>query len=220
MHTQRGVTLVELAIGLVIIALLVAGLLAGQTLLKGGRVRGIITEVEDYRGAFLRFEEKYQDLPGDMTDATSKFTGTSNGDGNEQIPWNTSAGTNEGALAWQHLQLAQMIGTATMSGTGTRAVIGTNVPASRIPAAGYYVQYESAIGNYIGFGAMASSGVNNNPVLKPEDAQTLDLKIDDGAPLTGRVQAVNAGSCIASSRYDMAQTVVQCSMKFKLDNKL
>jgi hypothetical protein len=224
-RTEAGVTLVEMAVVIVVIALLLISVLAGRNLSRAGRLRAVMGEIEDMRGSFVRFFDKYRDMPGDMTDASQVFGCAScDGNGNEQIVWGGSP--NEGAMAWKHLQMAKMLSAAVMSGTGTTAVLSVNVPASKMPGAGYYVDYDGVgdMGNHLGFGSATGSGKNNGPSLKPEDAQNIDLKIDDGNASVGRVQGDNATTSTdckdASGNYNFQTAVAGCYLMLKLDNQM
>ena len=96
--SQRGFTLVELSIVLIVIGLIVGCVLVGQDLLRTAQIRKMVNEVEQYRTAVYTFRVKYACLPGDCANATTFFgtdsngcpagggaTGTCNGDGNGQI---------------------------------------------------------------------------------------------------------------------------------------
>ncbi len=218
---QAGITLVELAIGIVIIALLLASVLAGKNLSKAGKLRAVMGEIEDHRSGFVRFFDKYGDLPGDMTDADENFNcGACDGNGDERIEW----ANGEGAMAWRHLQLARMLSASEMSGIGGNAVIGDNVPASKMPGGGYYVDFEAGFGNFFGFGAATGAGVNNDPILRPEDAMNIDLKLDDGNADVGRVRANNRTTATlcknAQGEYNFTERVARCFVQFQLDNQL
>ena len=242
-----GFTLVELAIVLVIIGLLVVTVAAGKTLIAGGRVRAVVKEIEEIQSAFIRYQEKYAELPGDSQNATSYFgatlcvppiTTSCNGNGDEQIVWDDTVAdsvAHEGALAFSHLQLAEMLGGDPLTGQGGQpgflTVAGTssrNMPASKIANAGYTVDYNNFLPNVnalqLGGIAAASAALNTTPILDPKDAASIDDKLDDGLPSSGRTRGVQgtsaAGACLNGSVYDISLTQKNCIMQFQLDTEL
>lgn len=68
---DRGFSLVELSIVLVILGLLTGGILAGQSLIRAAELRSVITTTDRYQAAVYSFRDKYFALPGDMRNATS-----------------------------------------------------------------------------------------------------------------------------------------------------
>jgi prepilin-type N-terminal cleavage/methylation domain-containing protein len=78
-----GFTLIELSIVLVIIGLIVGGILVGQDLVEGARIRAQITQIEKYQTAFATFKGKYGGLPGDLVSRRAS-----------QFGFATRAGTN------------------------------------------------------------------------------------------------------------------------------
>ncbi len=66
---QRGFSLVELSIVLVILGLLTGGILAGQSLIRAAELRSVSTGFEKYRTAVMTFRDKYFGLPGDIPNA-------------------------------------------------------------------------------------------------------------------------------------------------------
>ena len=68
---QRGFSLVELSIVLVILGLLTGGILAGQSLIRASELRAVSTEFQRYVAAVNTFRDKYFMLPGDMSNATA-----------------------------------------------------------------------------------------------------------------------------------------------------
>ena len=64
----RGFTLVELSIVIIIIGFLIAGISAGQSLIKQASLNTIINEVTNYRAALNEFVTKHGALPGDFKD--------------------------------------------------------------------------------------------------------------------------------------------------------
>lgn len=89
--SQKGFTLVELAIVLVIIGLIVSGVLVGQDLIKAAELRATVRQHQEFQVAVNTFSGKYNGIPGD-TDS-DKF-GLCDGDGNSPANCNiTNAGT-------------------------------------------------------------------------------------------------------------------------------
>src|SRR5262245_10294577 len=66
---NQGFTLIEIAIVLVIIGLLLRGVLKGQELITGARVRNLIGEQDGSNAAFFGFQDRYRALPGDYAQA-------------------------------------------------------------------------------------------------------------------------------------------------------
>ena len=80
---QKGFTLIEIAIVLVIIGLLLGGVLKGQELINTARVRALNNTVDGITAAWFSFQDRYRAFPGDYTQADVNLPGTpTNGDGN------------------------------------------------------------------------------------------------------------------------------------------
>ena len=94
MYKSRGFTLIEIAIVLVIIGLLLGGVLKGQELITGARVRNLISQQDGIKAAFFGFQDRYRALPGDYAAATrTSVPSAGNGNGNGRIEDNAT-GTN------------------------------------------------------------------------------------------------------------------------------
>jgi prepilin-type N-terminal cleavage/methylation domain-containing protein len=65
---QRGFTLIELSIVLVVLGLIVGGVLVGQYLIRSAAARATITQIQKYQTAANTFRDKYAYLPGDIKD--------------------------------------------------------------------------------------------------------------------------------------------------------
>src|SRR6476469_3210633 len=101
MKRETGFTLIEIAIVLVIIGLLLGGVLKGQELITGARVRNLIQQQDGVKAAYFGFLDRYRALPGDYAAATTNISGsTQNGDGDGQIEASSAAGIVESILAW------------------------------------------------------------------------------------------------------------------------
>jgi prepilin-type N-terminal cleavage/methylation domain-containing protein len=188
---ESGFTLIEIAIVLVIIGLLLGGVLKGQELITGARVRNLIQQQDGIKAAYFGFLDRYRALPGDYASAASTIPGTSAvaGDANGQIEAENAASTKvaEGVLAWEHLSKAGFI-----NGSYTYDVAGpTDASNPKNPYAGYMqLVFDGVYGT--GKAGAELTGKRHNlktgPQIPVEIVAELDRKVDDGAPYTGSFQ--------------------------------
>jgi prepilin-type N-terminal cleavage/methylation domain-containing protein len=239
--TQKGFSLVELSIVMVVIGLLVGGILGGQALIKAAELRAIGTERSRYVAAAQSFRDQFQAIPGDMTNAstywgkdnsvcsgaagTAATNGTCNGNGDNFV--------NEWSLElhrfWQQLVLAGLIEgqyTGRPGGGGaSHAVIGTNAPRSRFSGAGWATMggnynagdgnwWQGSYGNYLIFGAQTTDNPLLNGPLSPLEAWNVDSKLDDGVPGAGKIWTFSWGNCstaTSSSDYNKPYRMTDAS---------
>jgi prepilin-type N-terminal cleavage/methylation domain-containing protein len=265
-HTKcavEGFTLIEIAIVLVIVGLTVGGIYAGITLKRSSELQSIMTDKNKYVEAVNQFKEKYGFLPGDFPNASTYWTapsggcagGSCNGDGNGQICGNantagsgeTNAMCAESYLAWWHLSQASMIDgsyTGNYGASGYIGTPGTNIPASRLPNAGFSIYYlgpsnssnyyQAAYRHVMVLGAPVTTATSSYldiaayPIMAAADALALDTKYDDGLPAQGAIMAFKNGSSYApscanssaaiSAAYNVtANANVKCSLIFLMD---
>ncbi len=69
-HSQRGFTLIEMSIVLVIIGLIVGGILKGQELIESSRQKNMISQVDRFKAATTTFVDRFKGLPGDFSRVT------------------------------------------------------------------------------------------------------------------------------------------------------
>ncbi|MGI9298448.1 MAG: prepilin-type N-terminal cleavage/methylation domain-containing protein [Gammaproteobacteria bacterium] len=74
-NSNRGVTLVEIAIVLVIIGLLLGGILKGQELINNAKVRAIADRQNSLKVSWFAFVDRYQALPADYVRARQNVPG-------------------------------------------------------------------------------------------------------------------------------------------------
>jgi prepilin-type N-terminal cleavage/methylation domain-containing protein len=88
--STSGFTLVELSVVIVIIGLIVAGVMGGQSLVKSSKINAQILDFNKFEVAYNAFKLEYDAIPGDMRNAGSSWAGATNGDGNGRITENSN----------------------------------------------------------------------------------------------------------------------------------
>ena len=190
-HAQKGFTLVEIAIVLVIVGLLLGGILKGQEMIIQAKVKNAISDFSGVSAAYFGYQDRYRATPGDDSKA-DRWSGATNGDGNRVLTgyYNTTTATDETALWWDHLRRSGFI-----SGSGTsqpsnafNGVIG--VQTGNAGDGSTSPTITAAMGTYTGLIACSSN-------LPDKVAIALDVQMDDGTATTGAVRAqvqTSAGS--------------------------
>lgn len=185
---QRGFTLVEISIVLIIIALLTGAILSGQRMMEKSRINSLVKEVEAFRAAVGVFQRRYGYLPGDFPRATTELAGnlptgavTYNGNGDGQVRGSNlnsdfGDGTewfHEGPLAIQHLILAGLIkGDPTKTDQRRGVQLGGSIAQIRhIEAHGTYTRLALELND-----------------VPQKYVKLLDKELDDGLGKSGSVR--------------------------------
>jgi prepilin-type N-terminal cleavage/methylation domain-containing protein len=216
-----GFTLVELAVVIVIIALLIGGITAGSTLVAQAELRTVISEIEAFGNAYTTFKTRYKLPPGDLNTAFSLWgsscgasSAACNGNGNYAITANYFSIANETAKAWKHLDRANLLDypVAAIPGTYTGILNYDNSPKSKARDIGYYMASGSDIGGDFGalsspfnsissitnglfIGTPSSNGGFTVGALTASEAFAIDKKIDDAVVNSGGAAiGANTGS--------------------------
>lgn len=217
---QRGFTLVELSIGLVIIGLIAGSIVLARTLIRVSELQSTVADTDKFIAAFNGFRNKYMGLPGDITNASAFWGGTvTNGNGNNLIDYN-AGGPGEEYYAWQHLGLSQLI-------QGQYNGTQSSLPASKFKNTGYRIAYLTAYGKsrtLISLNGLPSGGgIADKPFLSSTDAYSLDLKVDDGQADKGKLMAFNEDGvpgCVtadysaSAASYIVPSDAIKCKLFF------
>jgi prepilin-type N-terminal cleavage/methylation domain-containing protein len=152
---QRGFTLIELSIVLVIIGLIVGGILTGQSLINAAAVRAQVTQIEQFNDAVNTFYGKYGYLPGDINATVAaqfgftprgyngNYAGMGDGNGLIEGTNNQSCGTcnngvkmpGEPLLLWNDLTWANGLYVNLIPGSFSAASSANSSPPSVVPPA-------------------------------------------------------------------------------------
>ena len=205
---EQGFTLVELSIVLVIIGLIVGGILIGQDMINASKSRATVAQIEKYNAAVNTFNEKFGGIPGDYEKASVNLIDSAvvDGDGNGVIYSDSGAvpatvtaadytlaagttGNNELPLFFQHLSAANMID-GSFDGSNASVDPGTNFPQPKT-GSGAMLAYSYNDGlKYWFLGLDTGTDIAEIDILRPDEAFSIDKKMDDGKPLIGIVKSV------------------------------
>ncbi len=182
-RTQKGFTLVEIAIVLVIIGLLLGGILKGQEMITQAKIKNVVADFSGISAAYYGYQDRYRAIPGDDRGAKERWTtGTAptSGDGNGVVTGTYNNGGKvcaadvEACSWWDHLRRAGFV-----AGSGVlqpfNAVTGLLGVQTGDGGSG------TAIGGFGGL-IVCSAG------LPDKIAIAVDTQMDDGTIATGTVR--------------------------------
>jgi prepilin-type N-terminal cleavage/methylation domain-containing protein len=196
-NLQKGFTLVEIAIVLVIIGLLLGGILKGQEMIIQAKIKNAITDYSGVSAAYFGYQDRYRATPGDDPQAT-RWTGATNGDGNRVLTgvYSSTTNTDETRMWWDHLRRSGFVsgsgfeqpsnafngilGVQTGDGTATTGATPTAAAAT-------------LTGGVTGFTALIMCSTN----LPDKVAIALDVQMDDGLLTSGFVRGVSGSGNVA-----------------------
>ena len=217
---QKGFTLIEIAIVLVIIGLLLGGVLKGQELINTARVRALNNSVDGITAAWFSFQDRYRAFPGDYSKADVNLPGApAVGNGNGLVGKGDLAADDPGerGSVWLHLEAAGYI---------TGGYTGADID----PADYYTCITDICPDNGFGTGMVINHGLENRDATTdahelitgqgiPVDVLAeLDRKVDDGSADAGLMQVSSDGNydaCVATPDYELQAPVDNCAAVFR-----
>jgi len=238
-HAIKGFTLVELSIVLVIIGLIAAGTMTGQTLINQAKIRATLADIDKYRVAYDVFVSQYGFPPGDLPNATSYWSGATNGNGTKIIDSSACNLDSELYVAWRHLSLAGLISGSYTGAYGSGPVKGSNTPPSKYTSdAMIFIYGDTMWGKYrpgnsmyvFRYPAGSTQCVDTQPITV-KDAWSIDTKTDDGLPGLGKVismgsangvctdtQVSDGGYNKTTAAYVLSSATALCSVYFSFND--
>ena len=195
--SQRGFTLVEIAIVLVIIGLLLGGILKGQEMITQAKIKNVIADFSGISAAYHGYVDRYKKMPGDDPCAGAgaaltvgncgtdqpRWTGATAGNGNGRLAglYNSATATDETRLWWDHLRRAGFV-----SGTGNQQPFNALTGQIGVQTGD---NNNAAVLGTDGNGAGGLSGLIVCSANLPDKiAIAADTQMDDGVPVSGTVR--------------------------------
>lgn len=210
MRQQKGFTLVEIAIVLVIIGLLLGGILRGQELIQGARVRNIIDQQNGIRAAYFAFQDRFRLVPGDIGPTQTATVGNGVLASTDAAGGNGQIAANDSSTAFQNLTVTGFLSCSTC----TVAQVASTSANSPTNVYGGVLQLvtDAVLANFNGTAfavnlPAARTNVKTGNQVPSNVLAEVDTKIDDGNPYTGNFRfstwtpvgatAVTQGNCAA-----------------------
>jgi len=184
-QVQKGFTLVEIAIVLVIIGLLLGGILKGQEMITQAKIKNVIADFSGISAAYHGYQDRYRAIPGDDANAAARWAGSpavlaTSGNGIVEGTYNNGGvacvATQETCIWWDHLRRSGFV-----AGSGLlqpfNAVTGV-------------IGVQTGIGGGTGPALGGVSGLLICSATLPDKiAIAVDAQMDDGVPASGSVRA-------------------------------
>ena len=200
-NKQKGFTLIEIAIVLVIIGLLLGGVLKGQELINNARVKSFANDFRNIPVAIYAYQDRFRAIPGDDPLANTHVNGvlatTPAGTlGNGQIngAWNSAVNTDESCLFWSHIRLANLAPGPTTAACGAAGYYPTNASGGPLG-----VQSSNGFATITLPTAMAGTYIICSSNISGQFVLQLDTLLDDGNPQTGAMRAIDETALAAAT---------------------
>lgn len=131
MRNNKGFTLVELAIVLVIIGIIIGGVIKGQALVQSAKAKRVYRDFQSYMTAYNTYQDRNNAIPGDASPATGSIVATAGKFWTDLRTDNLIPGTSTDSTAPNDIYGAALTlgnSAATTFGIAKNSVCMNNVP--------------------------------------------------------------------------------------------
>lgn len=222
-NRQAGFSLIELAVVLIIMGLLIGGVLKGKDLIESARLKRVMSQLNEYRIATSTFLDKYDALPGDFNKASIMIKPElRNGNGNGIVEGAGLAPGSEALAFWSHLAAAELIGSPGAEGQQNVGEFGKGAPETSL-GGGFTIENNprGLKGLWLILGNKQGDH-GDGGLLTPAQAMSIDKKLDNGHPTSGKIRAFDGAgatlhSCVTQSgAYNIENHEPVCALFFQL----
>jgi type II secretory pathway pseudopilin PulG len=184
---ERGFTLLDVVIVLVVSGLLIQAVIYGQSLIETARVQALVAQQGAVTAAVLAFKDRFRAWPGDYgnTQAAIDCEGSPCAGGNDNGLVEADS-RNEDIIAWTHLSAAGFL----------NEYFRIESPTTILPSPDNTPR--NVFGGYLNIASDALWGVSTNAASRlnakagnhvpVEILAEIDRRIDDGRPMKGSFQ--------------------------------
>jgi prepilin-type N-terminal cleavage/methylation domain-containing protein len=180
---QNGFTLAEIAVVLIVVALVLGGVLRGQEMISQAKVKHVVADISGVSAAMYSYHDRYRALPGDDKGSNRwALTPTATaGNGVIEGTYASTTAGEESRLFWHHLRLAGFV-----------AGVGDEIPFNPL-----FGRTGVQTGDGAG-GGVLSTDTSTQPIaglvlctanLPGKIAIAVDSHMDDGRGTTGSIRA-------------------------------
>jgi prepilin-type N-terminal cleavage/methylation domain-containing protein len=217
-NKNNGFALLEIAIVLIIFAVMAGGFLKGPELIRGAKVKRFTADFRNTAAMIVAYQSIFRALPGDDPIVATRFPGATTattpagliGNGVINGAWDSTTATDETCVLWQHLRLAALAaGSASVNCAPDSVYWPRNIAGGQIGIQSN-MSFSTITGSMPGSYVICSKNILGKYVMG------IDSAIDDGDPATGTVRAIDqsmmggAPSTMAYIQSHRSDTFVVC----------
>jgi prepilin-type N-terminal cleavage/methylation domain-containing protein len=232
--TNKGFTLIELSITIILVGIITAGVLGGRNIIEQTRLQQQITEFQEIKLAYEMFKSQFKAIPGDFI-ASKYWPGAPDGNGNTQIdghPDHEVDVDTERLIFFTHLSLAKFLdknyNNTSVLGEGYPELliskgkgmsIGKDLHAHANFQRSTIEEFRAGLHIQIGVPDANLSFKRNDHhgTASPRTYHLIDTKIDDGFAISGNFRAYKVwlsyfGDCLTAmdGEYLLSNDRVAC----------
>ena len=215
LRCQKGFSILEISIVLIVIGILAAGVLKSTYLVDDAKINIVIKQINDYKMAVNAFNEKFNAFPGDFNGARQQIDPTLPAEAEGQdtgILEGDPFEPNKGAQRfWTQLRAT---GLAKFKDTFPRTKLGGYFGVQ------YIENFNGQSGHWLVLGNKGEQG-QARALFTPQQALHIDKTLDDGVANSGIVQARGEDpandKCLATRDYNVTNKSKVCILYVKLD---